>query len=79
MDNNFCSASVTSETYAIKAQRALQSRGIYSTIVRLDGEKSLMGCSYAVEFPCYALDMVKHTLSENRVRVRQFYKGDTKI
>ncbi len=75
----FCSASLTSQTYALKAQRLLSAAGIPSKVIKLDGEKSKMGCSYAIEFSCFQAEGVKKILDSKRVRVRHFYKGDEEL
>ncbi|MEE0968397.1 MAG: putative Se/S carrier-like protein [Clostridia bacterium] len=79
MDYNLCTASMTSETYAIKAQKILAEGGIYSRIIRLDGERSRRGCAYAIEFPCYNTENVKAMLQKGRVRARHFYMGEKEL
>lgn len=74
-----CIASFASQTYAIKAQKALAAAAIPSRVVKLDGEKSKKGCSYGVEIPCSLLDNSKNILNKARVKVRRFYRGDTEI
>ena len=74
-----CIASFASQTYAIKAQKALSNAAILSRVIKLDGEKSKRGCAYGVEIPCSLLESAKKTLERSGIRVRRYYKGDTEI
>ena len=79
MYDEICTASMTSQTYAIKAQRLLAQDSIPCRVVRLDGERSRSGCSYGIEFSCQQLGNVKNILSKNRVRAKHFYRGEEEI
>ena len=79
MYDGYCSASMTSQTYAIKAQRLLAKESIPCKIVRFDGERSRSGCSYGIEFPCEHTGNVKNILSKNRIRATHFYRGEKEI
>lgn len=74
-----CIASFASQTYAIKAQKALSRAAIWGRVIKLDGEKSKRGCAYGVEIPCSLLESAKKELERSRIRVRRYYKGDTEI
>ena len=74
-----CIASFSSQTYAIKAQRALAASDIPSRVIKLDGEKSKKGCAYGVLLPCSLLENSKNILERSRIRVRRFYRGDTEL
>lgn len=74
-----CIASFASQTYAIKAQKALTAASIPSKVIRLDGEKSKLGCAYGITIPCGLLESSKELLSKSRIRVRKFYRGDSEI
>lgn len=77
--NMDCIASFASQTYAIKAQKALNGASIPSRVIKLDGEKSRHGCAYGVTIPCSLLENAKDILNRSRVKVRKFYRGDTEI
>ena len=79
MERSVCTASVSSQTYAIKAQRALAEYAIESRVVRLDAAKSKKGCTYGIEFPCGHIGNVRKILSDVHVKARHFYDGDTEI
>lgn len=79
MDISVCTASMSSETYALKAQRALSEASIPSRVVRLDGAKSRQGCAYGIEFSCGQLNNVKKILQGARIRAKHLYRGDTEI
>lgn len=74
-----CIASFSSQTYAIKAQRALALNSIPSRVIKLDGEKSKKGCSYGVEIPCSLLENSKIIFERSRIKARKFYRGDTEL
>ena len=74
-----CIASFASQTYAIKAQKALASASIPCRVVKLDGKKSKKGCAYGVEIPCSLIDNSKSILNKAKIKVRRFYRGDTEI
>ncbi len=74
-----CIASFSSQTYAIKAQKALATSAIPCRVIKLDGEKSKRGCAYGVEIPCSLLENSKIILEKSRIRVRRFYRGDTEL
>ncbi|MBR4296094.1 MAG: DUF3343 domain-containing protein [Clostridia bacterium] len=74
-----CTASMASQTYALKAQKALSGAAIPSRVVRLDGAKSKKGCSFGVEFPCGQKRNVENVLSSARIRVKHYYQGDVEI
>ncbi len=74
-----CYASFASQTYALKAQKALRDASVYSRVIKLDGERSQKGCSYGVEIPCSMLESSKDILREARVKARRFYRGDREI
>ncbi len=74
-----CIASFASQTYAIKAQKALSNSVIPSRVIKLDSEKSKRGCAYGVTIPCSLLESAKNILDSSRIRVRRFYMGDKEI
>ena len=79
MHNEICTASMSSQTYALKAQRLLAKESILCHVVKLDGERSRSGCSYGIEFPCPQLGNVQNILSKNRIRSKHFYRGASEI
>lgn len=76
---SFCTASLTSQTLAQKAQRFLYAHGIDARIVKLDANKSMKGCAYGVEFPCAYLDDAKRLLHYGGIEPKHFYSGDTEV
>ena len=79
MDISVCTASMSSQTYALKAQRALSEMSIPCRVVRLDGAKSKHGCAYGIEFSCGQLENVKRVLQSARIKPRHLYRGDVEI
>lgn len=47
-----CLITMRSETYALRAERVLKSRGIAAKKIKLDGEYSSRGCSYGIQLDC---------------------------
>ena len=59
-----CLITMRSETYALRAERVLKSRGINSKKVKLDGEYSSRGCSYGIQLDCRNRAVVLSVLNE---------------
>lgn len=79
-DNMFyqnCTASLGSQTRAIKAQHILTRASIPCRVVSITSKEGKRGCGYGIEFPCSMLSQVKEVLGQNRIAVREFYGGDT--
>ena len=74
-----CTASLGSQTRAIKAQHILTRASIPCTVVATTSKDGKRGCGYGVEFPCSMLSQVKAVLEENRMAVREYYGGDMPI
>ena len=79
MDQSVCTASLSSQTYALKAQKALANAAIMSRVVRLDASKSKKGCSYGIEFSCGHLHNVENILRQKNIRIRALYSGDIEL
>lgn len=79
MNNLICTASMSSMTYALKAQRALSAAAIPCRIVSLDSSKAKRGCAYGIEFSCAQLENVKTVFKNGRITARHYYNGDTEI
>ena len=47
-----CLITMRSETYALRAERVLRSRGIMVKMVKLEPEYSSRGCSYGIQLDC---------------------------
>jgi len=77
--NNYCTATLTSLTYAMKAQRALTSAGLYAEVVKLDSEQAKRGCSYGVRYPCEYESKVKEVLREGKLGVRRYLRGGDSV
>lgn len=71
-----CTASMSSLTYAIKAQRALAQKGIACEIVKLPPTMTRQGCAYGIEFPCADHRKVRAALAEETIPVKNYINGD---
>ena len=71
-----CTATFSSLTYAMKAQKALAADGIFSKIVSIDPALTKRGCSYGLEFSCSEEQTVRRILRKNGIRVGQFLSFD---
>lgn len=74
-----CTASLGSQTRAIRAQHILTLAAIPCRVVSTTALESKRGCSHGVEFPCSMLTEAKEILSKNKISVRGFYSGDSPI
>lgn len=72
---DLCTASMRSMTYALKAQRCLESAGVYSYIVKLDGSATRRGCAYGITFYCASGDIVRRVFRSERISVSQYIQG----
>ena len=79
MNIPICTASMTSQTYAIKAERALSGAVIPCKVVKLDAEKSHRGCSYGIEFSCAQRENVERVLASKGIKPKHYYRGDEEI
>lgn len=59
-----CLITLRSQTYALKAQRILQQKGVPSSVIKLDAEYTKKGCSYGITFDCRNRAVVKTILQE---------------
>ena len=73
--NTNCTAALSSLTYAIKAQRALEGAGLYSDIVKLDSRRTRHGCADGIEFSCEYMTRVKSVMKENGIGVIKYLNG----
>lgn len=67
-----CTATFSSLTYAMKAQKALADTGTYGKIVKLDTALTKKGCAYGVEFFCEEQRRVRTVLQAAGVRPSRF-------
>ena len=74
-NNIYCTAALSSLTYAMKAQRALESAGLHSDIVKLDSRRSRHGCAYGVKFKCEHAASVRSVMKENGIGVIKYLNG----
>ncbi len=79
MSNRVCIASLTSQTYANKAQRCLSNAIIQSRIVKLNSHMNKNGCSYGIEFPCEQLKNVKNALDNAGIKVKRYFCDNEEI
>ncbi len=75
MNFTYCTAAMTSLTYAMKAQRVLSAAGLNSDIVKLDSSRTRRGCAYGLQFDCDQNDRVRRALRDGGVRVRDYLTG----
>lgn len=73
-NNYYCTAALTSLTYAMKAQKALYAVGLHSDIVKLSAGSSKRGCEYGVQFPCELEDQIKRALRSSDIGVRRYLR-----
>ena len=77
--NNYCTATLASLTYAMKAQKALTVAGLYAEVIKLDSEQAKRGCAYGVRYPCEYESRVKAVLSDGNIGVRRYIKGGESV
>ncbi len=75
LGNIYCTATLTSLTYAMKAQRSLTEKGLYSEIIKLDSASAKRGCAYGIKYPCEYEDKIKTVLRESGIGVRRYLRG----
>ena len=79
-NNMYCTAALTSLTYAMKAQKALGAAGLHSDIVKLSPKNAKNGCEYGVEFRCEFQEEIKRALKASGIGVRRYlYEGGERI
>ena len=71
----YCTAVIGSVTAAMKAQKALASAAIRSTVVKLDSSVTNKGCAYGVEYDCKQSSNVRATLNSAGIRVSRYTDG----
>ena len=57
-----CISAKKSMTHAVRAKRILNTAGISSEVVTLDGSVTKRGCAYGVSFPCEMTARVQELL-----------------
>lgn len=62
-----CIAAIQSMTYAVKAQKALNSRNIGSEVVKLDPTLTKRGCAWGIQFDCRLVSEVKRILDNKDI------------
>lgn len=77
--NNYCTATLASLTYAMKAQKALTVAGLYAEVIKLDSEQAKRGCAYGVRYPCEYESKVKTVLGDGNIGVRRYIKGGESV
>lgn len=60
---------LTSVTYAIRAQKLLEQRGIRSVIKKMTKSLNVSGCGYGLEFAGADLDMAEDIISSAGIRI----------
>ena len=71
-----CTASLGSQTRALKAQHILTRASVSCRVVSTTSKDGKRGCGYGVEFPCSLRPQVEEILRQNRMSVRQYHDGD---
>ena len=67
-----CTAYIGSTTLAMKAQRALATQAITSSVVKVNSSKTRRGCAYGVSFDCSQQSNVKAILLRENIPVKEF-------
>ena len=62
-----CVASLRSMTFAMKAKRILQEKGINAEIIKLEPHMTHNGCAYGIKFDCINLYSVQDALTKKHV------------
>ena len=70
-----CTASLGSQTRAIKAQHILTRASVSCRVVSTTSKDGKSGCGYGVEFPCSMRTQVEEILRQNKISVRQYHDG----
>lgn len=65
-----CTASIGSQTLAIKAQKVLAQAAIRAEVVKLDSSRSGHGCAFGVEVSCAQMNNVRTILGNARIPVK---------
>lgn len=65
-----CTASVGSQTLAMKAQKVLAQAAIRADVVKLDSSRSGHGCAWGVEVSCAQMNNVRTILTGARIPVK---------
>ena len=71
-----CSAVLGTLTLAQKAQRALASAAIPSSVIKSDASSLHRGCVWSVNFSCNQKENVRTVLSAANVKVKAWSDGD---
>lgn len=66
-----CKFGLGSVTYAVLAQKALEKKGIYSGIIRLDTTASLNGCAYGIQTDCKNYKTASAILKKERITFKE--------
>ncbi len=67
-----CIAEIGSMTQAMRAQRALASDAIPTTVIKSNSTNSGRGCAYGVSFACAQGENVRNALARAGVKVRRW-------
>lgn len=62
-----CIAAIESMTYAVKAQKVLNSRNIGAEIVKLDPTLTKRGCAWGIQIDCMRVDEVRRVLDSRNI------------
>lgn len=66
-----CTAVIGSMTLALKAQQALATASIRSSVTKVSSSQSHRGCAYGIIYPCIQHNNVMHILSTAGIHIRQ--------
>lgn len=75
MQNDNCTAALSSLTYAMKAQKELSTQGFYTNIVKLDSSRTRRGCAYGIQFSCADTEKIRKALKNAKIGVSQYISG----
>lgn len=74
-----CTAVIGSVTAAMKAQRALASASIQSTVVKLDASVTARGCAHGIEYDCNQSSNVRAILNSAGIRATRYTDGGGRL
>jgi hypothetical protein len=72
-------AAIGSMTAAMKAQHALQSRGIAARVIALSPGETRAGCAYGVSYPLSEEGRARAALQTAHIAVSQFFQRNADL
>ena len=72
LSGRICTASIGSTTLAMKAQKALGTEAIVSSVIKINSSRTHRGCAYGVSFDCSQEANVRRILTRAGIPVKEF-------